>query len=125
MLRSMSTPDFYLASTDSKILEEPRRCWQVKRVTAGRRHDLLMARIDPPLPPLEYRDNLTINLVLLATRHRGASLFPINEWPVYVHVARPLVDNPESRDKFLEGEFTSMLWGELYRTEHDARIKAM
>ena len=112
----MSAPDFYLASTDSEVLEEPRRCWRIKRVATGHRDNLLMTRIDPPIPPLKYWDNLSINLVLLATRHRGASLFPINEWPVYVHVARPLVDNPESRDRFLEGEFASMLWGELYRT---------
>ena len=121
----VSAPDFYLASTDSEILKEPRRCWQIKRVTAGHRDDLLMARIDPPIPPLKYSADLSINLVLLATRHRGASLFPINEWPTYVHVARPLIDNPESRNRFLEGEFTSILWGELYRTEHDARTNAM
>ena len=123
----MNEPDFYLASTETYGLEEPRRCWRIKRVIAGRRDDFLLVRIDPPIPGREYSGvgDFDINLVLLATRHVGASLFPINEWPIYVHVACPLVPNPESRDTFLDGGFTSLAWAELYRTELDARIKAM
>ena len=111
----MSTPDFYLASTEGYGLEEPRSCWRIKRVIGGRRDNFLLARIDPPIPGREYSGvgDLDINLVLLATRHVGASLFPINAWPIYVHVACPLVPNPESRDTFLEGEFKSLAWAEL------------
>ena len=116
----MSVPDFYLASSEGYGLEEPRSCWRIKRVIGGRRDDLLMTRLDPPIQ--RRRD---INLVLLATRHVGASLFPITKWPVSVHVCRIRVDNPESRDSFLQIEFKSIAWAELYRTEQDARIKAV
>ncbi len=66
-----------------------------------------------------------IDLVLVTPRHQGASLFPINEWPLYVHVARPLIENPEDRDVLRENEFESIAWAELYRTEEGARLKAI
>jgi hypothetical protein len=122
----MSEPDFYLASTEGYELEEPRRCWQIKRLTTDGRSDLMLVKIEPPLIGQKYglgaRD---IDIVLVATRHQGASLFPINEWPLYVHVARPLVENPELRDDLRPNEFESIAWAELYRTEEDARSKVI
>ena len=122
----MSKPDFYLASTEGYELDEPRRCWRVKRLKTDSRDDLLLVRIDPPLIGQKYglggRD---INLVLVAPRQQGGSLFPINEWPLYIHVARLLIENPEDRDALRSDEFESIAWAELYRTEEDARLKAM
>jgi hypothetical protein len=66
-----------------------------------------------------------IPFVLVAVRHQGASLFPINEWPVFVHVARPLIDSPELREKLRDDELELIAWGALYRTEEDARVKAV
>lgn len=122
----MRAPDFYLASTEGYEMEEPRCCWRVRRLATANRDDLLLVKIDPPLSGqkcgLGERD---IDLVLVATRHQGSSLFPIAEWPVYVHVARPLVDDPELREKFQEDQFEAIAWAELYRTEADARLKVM
>lgn len=122
----MRDPDFYLASTEGYGLDEPRRCWRIKRLATAGRDDLLLIRIDPPLVGQKYclgaRD---LDTVVVATRHRGASLFPIQKWPVYVHVARPVVDHPELRDSLLPEEFESIAWAELYRTEDDARAKAV
>jgi hypothetical protein len=122
----MNEPDFYLASTEGYDLEEPRRCWRVKQLTTDSRNDLLLVKIDPPLIGQKYglggRD---IDLVLIAPRQQGGSLFPINEWPLYVHVARLLIENPEDRDTLHPNEFESIAWAELYRTEEDARLKAM
>jgi len=53
------------------------------------------------------------------------TLFPVSEWPVFVHVARPLSVNPELRDTLREDEFETIAWAELYRTEEDARTKAI
>ena len=47
----------------------------------------------------------------------GFSLFPINEWPVYVHVARVLTDNPESREIIRSNELKEIGWAKLYETE--------
>ena len=122
----MCEPDFYLASAEGYGMEEPRRCWRIKRLATDNRDDLLLARIDPPLPGQKYGEPRDIDLVLLATRHEeGSSLFPVTAWPVYVHVARPLVSDAEHREKLQAHEFQSIAWAELYRTEEDARDKLM
>src|SRR5437016_4412381 len=122
----MREPDFYLASSEGYGLEEPRRCWRLKRLRTDKRDDLLLVKIEPPLPGQKYGlGSHDVYLILVATRHQGAVLFPVNEWPVFVHVARPLIANPELREELREDEFESIAWAELYRTEQDARVKGM
>ncbi len=122
----MTTPDFYLASTEGYDLEEPRKCWKIRRLSTPDRDDLLLIRIDPPLIGQKYglggRD---IDRVIVASRHKGHTLFPITEWPVYVHVVRLLVDLPENRSELQANEFESIAWAELYKTEGDARSKTI
>ena len=122
----MSIPDFYLASSEGYGLESPRRAWRVKRLSTDSRDDLLLVRVDPPLLGQNYGlGSRDVEMVLIATRHRGSSLFPISEWPIFVHVARPLVERPELKDHLRPDEFEAIAWAELYRTESDARSKAM
>src|SRR5580693_5148006 len=105
----MSTdPDFYMSSTENYDLEEPRRCWRLHRVTTPSRDDLLLVSIDPPIIGQQFGlGDQDVYLVLVATRHKGESLFPISRWPVYVHVARPLVDDPLSRTHLEKDQFKS------------------
>lgn len=122
----MKRPDFYLASSEGYGLEEPRRCWRVRRAATDTRDDLLLVKIDPPLLGQKYgQGNRDIDLVWMATRHQGASLFPVNEWPVFVHVIRPLIADPEHRDTLRKDEYESIAWAELYPSEQDARLKSM
>jgi hypothetical protein len=120
----MSEPDFYLASTEGYNLEEPRRCWRVKRLATTNRNDFLLARIDPPIVGQAYglggRD---IDVVVFATRLKGESLFPVNEWPVSVYVVRPLIGDPQLRDQLRQDEFELIAWAELYQTEESARLR--
>ena len=122
----MDNPDFFLASSEGYRLEEPRSCKRIKRVRSDNRDDLLLVKVEPPLIGQPYglggRD---IDTLLVATRHEGDSLFPINKWPVFVHVARLLIENPESREQIHDNEFESIAWAELYATEAAARPKAM
>lgn len=120
----MERPDFYIASTEGYEMEEPHSCWAVKRMAMEQGRDLLLTRIDPPLVGQKYGlGDRDVDLVLITPRHQGGSLFPINEWPLYVHVARPLVDDPRSRDDLRSDEMELIAWAELYRTEEEARIK--
>jgi hypothetical protein len=122
----MSEPDFYLASTEGYEMKNPRRCWRIKRLATDNRNDLLLIKIEPPLIGQRYGlGGLDIDFVLIAPRHQGRSLFPISEWPLCVHIARILIENPESCDVLRENEFESIAWAELYRTEEDARLKVM
>ena len=123
---SKDHPDFYLASSEGYDMAEPRRCWIIKRLTTGQRDDLLLIRIEPPLIGQKYGlGGKDINQVIVATRHQGASLFPVKVWPVFVHVVRPLIENSQDRESLHDGEFESIAWAELYRSEQDARAKAM
>jgi hypothetical protein len=122
----MKDPDFYLASTDSYNVEMPRRVWRLKRMSGPGRDDLLLARIDPPIVDQEHgSDAQNVETVLLATRHKGASLFPIIQWPVFVHVLRATINNVEDRDSLQKGEFRNIAWAELYKTEEDAHKKSL
>jgi len=121
----MDTPDFYLTSADSYGLDIPRRVWRIKGMTIGRRDDALLAKLDPPVKGGLGLKEPDITVVLLATRHQGASLFPVSEWPVYVHLAAPLVENVELRDRLELSEVRTIAWAELYRTEEDARRKRL
>lgn len=83
-----------------------------------------MIRIDPPIPGQAYglggRD---IDKVVVATRHVGSSLFPIRDWPVFVHVAIPLIDNLELRERVEDQEIREIGWAELYQTRKAAKKK--
>lgn len=121
-----SKPEFYLASSEGYGMEEPRRCWRIARLTSPKRDDLLLIKIDPPLPGQKYGlGSRDLDRILVATRHQGASLFPINEWPVFVHVARLLIENPQEQDSLREEDFESIAWAELYKSDYDARLKAI
>jgi hypothetical protein len=117
------TTDFYLASSEGYSIESPRRCRAIKRIRGEHRDDYLLIEIDPPLIGqgfgLGERD---IDQVIVATRHEGASLFPIKRWPVYVHVAR-LVVRYEGQDVVRNDEIESIAWAALYATEEAARAK--
>ena len=121
----MKEVDFYLASSEGYGLEAPRACSVIKRLCGEKRDDYVLVSIDPPLIGQVYglggRD---IHHVIVATRHQGDSLFPIEEWPAFVHVARLLVPF-EGQDAIRVDEMESIAWGELYETEEAARDKAM
>ena len=87
---------------------------------------LVLVRLDPPLIGQRYGQGARdIDLLVLATRHQGTSMFPVSEWPLYVHVALPLVPNPDQRDSLEQEELESIAWAELYETEEAAKAKAV
>lgn len=116
-------PDFYLASSEGYGLETPRKAYRVARLKADYRDDLLLIRIDPPLPGGQYDRQRDIDLVVVAVRHAGASLFPIATWPVFVHVALPVGETPLPGRVLSEGDLVSVAWAELYPTEEAALKK--
>jgi hypothetical protein len=122
---SSRIPDFYLASSEGYDLEGPRRCFQIKRLRGDVRDDYLLIHIDPPILGQKYGlGEKDICELIVATRHEGTSLFPIVDWPVYVHVARVLVDSPEEREVLHNIEFEEIAWAELYETEEKAQGRA-
>ncbi len=122
----MDEPDFFLASAESHLFERPRAGWRVKRLRSDTRDDLLLISVDPGVNGQSFGlGDQDICTLLVATRHKGDSLFPIREWPVFVHVARLLISNLEEKDEIHDDEFVSLAWAELYPTEAAARAKSM
>jgi hypothetical protein len=119
--------DFYLTSSEGYdyLARPPRRCRAIKRLRGDARDDYLLIRIDPPLNGQIFGlGEHDIDQVIVATRHRGASLFPITQWPVFVHVARLLVPY-EGQDVVRSDELDPIAWAELYATEEAARTRAL
>jgi hypothetical protein len=87
------------------------------------RTECLWLRIDPPLIGqafgLRERD---IDQVVVCARLPSVSMFPIRQWPMYVEIARFSVDAPEDGDQLQDHELTHIMYGELYRTEQEARV---
>ncbi|MCH7480950.1 MAG: hypothetical protein IIC79_06100 [Chloroflexi bacterium] len=114
-------PDFYLASAEGYGFDEPRKCYRIMRVQSEMRDDYMLIRVDPPLTQRQHGlAGVELDTIVIATRHKGSSLFPILEWPVYVHIARLHTINPSERDIIHPNEIESIAWGELYLTEEDA-----
>lgn len=116
---------FYLSSSEILGLEDPRICIPLRRLYGNLRKDYLLVKVDPPIPGTRYQlGNEDLAYLILATRHSGTSLFPIEDWPVFVHVARWLIQDkgqlyvdPKDLDGFA--------WAELYKSEKEARLKKL
>jgi len=119
----MSQPDFYLASTEGYDLEEPRACYRIKRLQGKYRDDLLLIKIHPVLELNGNEYGLpfnTLEKLIVASRHENSSLFPVNEWPVFVYVMAVLVDNPEQLITISDEQIKLIAWAELYKNLTDA-----
>lgn len=118
----MDRPDFFLASSEGYGMAEPRKCKRLARIASESRNDLLLIEIEPPIVGQRYGlGEKDIDVVVVATRHAGDSLFPIEEWPVFVHVARCLTEVSKAREILMDKDLEEIAWAELYQTEEAAR----
>ena len=107
-------PDFYLSSSEGYGLETPRACRCIRRMSLGDRANLMLVEISPALPvQTSGSGGRDVTLLLLAPRHAGRTLWPINEWPMHVHVVLPLIDDPAQRDRVEPDEVRHLAWAEL------------
>lgn len=115
-------PDFYLTSSEGYGLEEVRECYKERRLMNGHPDGYMLCEIDLPIVGQPYGlGGQDIHRIVIASRHSGYSLFAINDWPVYVHVAR--LTRNLSDDKFViaENDIKSIGWGEVYDSSAAAK----
>ena len=118
--------DFFLsAAGESTELATPRACRVKGRLTDENRDDHMLIEINPPLIGQYYgfRDRDLTNLILSA-RYEGSCLFPVNEWPCPVYIARILDDAVIKRLAFTRNQVEMIAWGMIFRTLHDATVHA-
>ena len=112
-------PDFWLASGEHPKLRVPRACWFIKRLKTQYSDDWMLITVHPPISGTDFGfGEHDIDTVMISPRHYGRTLFPINEWPLLVFVARLLI-NPQNiqNNMVSESEYIRDFWCELYKTQ--------
>jgi len=118
-------PDFYLISTETYNKFEPRACYIEKRIpAANRQDDFMLVWIEPEIYGIPFGIKNDIEEVVLATRLEGQTLFPINEWPLYVYVCHITNKNWKQGDSLTGDDLAIILWGEIYMTKDEAESVA-
>ncbi|MFO0761712.1 MAG: hypothetical protein U0359_35040 [Byssovorax sp.] len=116
----MGEADFYLIFSEGQPAEIPRACVRIKRVDGRATDGYLVVRIDPPLDGQRHRmGEHALDLVVLATRHKGTSLFPISKWPISVYVAK-ILENAQNKNQLGKTDLEIIGWADLYKTREDA-----
>jgi hypothetical protein len=114
-MRTDPPPDFFLKSSEGGILEGIRSCWVKGPLVGQARPDCFWIELDPPLSAKKLGiQGHDLKNVVMATRHVGASLHPINESPVYVYVCRALREQIFGEGKFTAKDVEEIAWGEAY-----------
>lgn len=116
--------DFYLTTAgEYEPLSAPRACRQRDRLGDELRDDYMLVDIDPPLSGQHFGlGGSDVTSLVLASRHRGQTLFPVSEWPGDVYVAR-IVDNEiPSADEFC---VQLIAWGAIFRSLREASDYAL
>jgi hypothetical protein len=115
-------PDFYLVSCETAVPFGPIACFVIERLT-GRKEgdDFLRVRIEPSLVgQTNGPGDKDIEDLVLATRHTGSSLHPVNEWPMMVFVCRILNASVRGSGTASVPDLEVLLIGEVHETLADA-----
>jgi hypothetical protein len=97
-----------------------RKCIVLKHLEFDTGKECVLVRLSPPVIGQDYGLGTDIEDFVLTNRHGGEGLSPIREYPCFVFIARPLVDDIGQRDEISKNDLEIIAWGELYRTESDA-----
>jgi len=119
--------DFFLsaAAEASGDMAIPRACWAKGRLRNSRRDDYMLVEVEPPIIGQAYGlGGQDITEVIISSRHRSFSLFPVSDWPCDVYVSRILDDRVVNTSVVEEGQIELMAWGRIYRTLAEANAEA-
>ena len=118
---------FYLTTAgEYRLLSKPRVCRFVKRLRDVNRDDYMLVEIDPPLIGQSFGLGGTdITNLLLSTRHKGYTLYPVKEWPTHVYVARITDPKVFESESFTRDQVELIAWGAVFNDLEKATEWAM
>jgi hypothetical protein len=61
-----------------------------------------------------------ISRLILSTRHRGYTLYPVTEWPAHVYVTRILDDTVLQTLSFTKEQVELIAWAMIFRSFEEA-----
>jgi hypothetical protein len=111
---------YYLSSMESVKFASTRECIFLKRLRFNTGKECVLVKLSPPVIGQDYGRSADIEEFVLTNRHEGEGLSPIKEFPCFVFITRPLIDDIGQRDEIAKDQVEVIAWGELYRTNRDA-----
>jgi hypothetical protein len=115
-------PDFFMSTAgEYESLAAPRACWERARLRDVVRDDHMLIDIEPGLTGQRFGlGSVDITQLIISARHRGETLYPISEWPLFVYVARILDRAIIESLSFTREQIELLAWGALFRTREEA-----
>jgi hypothetical protein len=115
---------FLSAAGESGELAKPRECWEIKRMRDAARSDYMLISMEPP-----YRDSQRIGYrdvykLVIASRLKGDSLYPISSWPCHVSVFLIADENIGTTLEIGSGQIRNVAWAMLFQTLAEAEAYA-
>lgn len=120
--RRFDYPDFYLTSSEGYGLDEIRDCYKERRLMNGHPDGYMLCEIDPPIVGQPYGlGGHELHGIVIASRHSGYSIFSIDDWPAYVHVALLARSDSDTTFVIADSDIESIGWAELYESSAAAK----
>lgn len=115
-------PDFYLTTAgEYEPLSAPRACRQRARLHDDLRDDYMLVDIEPPLAGQCFGlGGSDVTSLVIASRHRGQTLYPVSEWPSHVYVARVVDNKSPSTGALSKGTIELIAWGAVFKSLREA-----
>lgn len=111
----VEVPDFYLISSEGYGLRKPIYCFKRKGFLGEHPDGYLLCDIFPSINlQNEGLNKIEATQLVFASRHKDFSLFPIRQWPAYVHVAALQTNLKEELMCMKESDIKLIAWGELF-----------
>ena len=112
----------FLASNEVIPNLSPRKCKILQRLWSDERQDyFLRMKIEPPINGHTVQiDKDEIDEVVVATRHKGASLHPISGFPVVVYICSIVNEVIRSTGIVSAKDLKILLIGEIFSNLEDA-----
>ena len=111
---------YYLSSLESERFETTRECVFLKRLRFNTGKECALVRLSPAIIGQDFGVSGDISIFVVANRHKGEGLTPIRRFPCFIHVARLLIRDIESKQVIAKEDLQVVGWCELYRTRDDA-----
>jgi hypothetical protein len=116
---------FFLSAAGESIeLVKPRECWEIKRMRDAVRSDYMLISMEPPYREpqgIGYRD---VCKLVIATRFKGRSLYPITSWPCHVFVFLIAEENIGTGLEIQSDHIRNVAWAMLFKTLAEAEAHA-
>jgi hypothetical protein len=113
---------YFLTSTEYQPTLIPRKSWIIDKLWSEERQDFFLhLQIDPPIigRKVGIKQDI-INEVVIATRHRSTSLYPLEKLPISVYICHIINNEIKQIGKVSAKDLEIIMIGEIYDTLEDA-----